>query len=84
MAHFHEWMTAAGGLYLPAQACALCGHGVHHPRHGHRPLHRRQPVAALQRPDEFNADELARRFNVVAKHSIEKQAAAKPRRASSR
>ena len=32
---------------LPAQTRPLCGHGVHHPRHGHGPLHRRQPPAAL-------------------------------------
>ena len=37
---------------LPAQIRPLRGHGVHHARHGHGPLHRREPPAALQRPRE--------------------------------
>ena len=37
---------------LPAQVRPLRGHGLHHARHGHGPLHRRQPPAALQRPVE--------------------------------
>ncbi len=38
---------------LPAPPCPLCGHALHHPRHGHGTLHRRQRTAALQRPDEI-------------------------------
>ena len=41
------------GRAVPAQTRPLHRHGVHHPRHGHGPLHRRQPTAALQRPHEI-------------------------------
>ncbi|MDR0510506.1 MAG: alpha-glucan family phosphorylase [Rikenellaceae bacterium] len=73
-AHFHEWMTSSGGLYLrknspyvatvftthaTVMGRSLAGNGL--------PLY-----GDLQR---FNADEYARMFNVVAKHSLEKTAA---------
>ena len=41
------------GRAVPAQTRPLHRHGVHHPSHGHGPLHRRQPPAALQRPPEI-------------------------------
>ncbi len=75
VAHFHEWMTAAGGLYLrkhaPYVATVFTTHATVMGR----------CIAGNGLPlyndlTKFNADELARRFNVVAKHSIEKQAAA--------
>ncbi len=73
-AHFHEWMTAAGGLYLrsnsPYVATVFSTHATVMGRciAGNRlPLYN-----DLAR---FNADELARQFNVTAKHSIEKMAA---------
>ena len=73
-AHFHEWMTAAGGLYLrkysPYIATLFTTHATVMGRciAGNRlPLY--NDLA------KFNADELARQFNVVAKHSIEKMAA---------
>ena len=74
-AHFHEWMTSSGGLYLrknspyvatvftthaTVMGRSLAGNGL--------PLY-----GDLQ---NFNADDYARRFNVVAKHSLEKTAAA--------
>ena len=74
-AHFHEWMTASGGLYLhdrsPYTATlftthatvvgrSIAGNGI--------PLYKQLP--------ELNANDLARQFNVVAKHSLEKTAAA--------
>ena len=73
-AHFHEWMTSSGGLYLrkfspyiatvftthaTVMGRSLAGNGL--PLYGN-----------LTR---FNADEYARQFNVVAKHSLEKTAA---------
>lgn len=73
-AHFHEWMTSSGGLYLrkkvpfigtvftthaTVMGRSLAGNGL--PLYGN-----------LSR---FNADEYARQFNVVAKHSLEKSAA---------
>lgn len=75
VAHFHEWMTSAGGLYLrqysPYTATvfsthatvigrSIAGNGI--------PFYRQLP--------QLNADDLARQFNVVAKHSLEKTAAA--------
>uniref|UniRef100_UPI004055AE26 alpha-glucan family phosphorylase n=1 Tax=Alistipes sp. TaxID=1872444 RepID=UPI004055AE26 len=73
-AHFHEWMTAAGGLYLrkhsPYIATLFTTHATVMGR----------CIAGNRLPlyndlEKFNADELARQFNVVAKHSIEKMAA---------
>ena len=75
VAHFHEWMSAAGGLYLrkyaPYVATVFTTHATVMGRciAGNRlPLY--SDLA------KFNADELARQFNVTAKHSIEKTAAA--------
>ena len=74
-AHFHEWMTAAGGLYLrrnaPYVATVFTTHATVMGR----------CIAGNRLPlyndlTKFNADELARQFNVMAKHSIEKMAAA--------
>ncbi|MEG2614108.1 MAG: alpha-glucan family phosphorylase [Alistipes sp.] len=73
-AHFHEWMTAAGGLYLrnhsPYTATLFTTHATVIGR----------CIAGNGLPlyndlSKFNADELARQFNVTAKHSIEKVAA---------
>ena len=73
-AHFHEWMTAAGGLYLrlhaPYVATVFTTHATIMGR----------CIAGNRLPlyndlSKFNADELARQFNVTAKHSIEKMAA---------
>ncbi len=75
VAHFHEWMTAAGGLrirkFSPYVATVFSTHATVMGRciAGNRlPLYNDLP--------KFNADELARQFNVTAKHSIEKAAAA--------
>ena len=75
VAHFHEWMTSSGGLYLRkhspyvascftthATVMGRCLAGNGFPLYGD-----------LER---FNADDKARQFNVVAKHSLEKIAAA--------
>ena len=74
-AHFHEWMTAAGALYLrsnaPYIATLFSTHATVMGRciaGNHLPLYNDLT--------KFNADDLARQFNVVAKHSIEKMAAA--------
>lgn len=74
-AHFHEWMTASGGLCLrsiaPYVATLFTTHATVMGR----------CIAGNRLPlyndlTKFNADELARQFNVTAKHSIEKTAAA--------
>ncbi len=73
-AHFHEWMTVSGGLYLrkysPYVATLFTTHATVIGRciaGNHLPLYNDL--------NKFNADELARQFNVAAKHSIEKVAA---------
>ena len=74
VAHFHEWMTCSGGLYLrqnaPYVATVMTTHATVMGRciAGNRlPLY--SDLA------KFNADDLARQFNVTAKHSIEKMGA---------
>lgn len=73
-AHFHEWMTASGGLYLrknsPYTATLFTTHATVMGR----------CIAGNGLPlygnlTQFNADDYARQFNVVAKHSLEKTAA---------
>ena len=74
VAHFHEWMTSSGGLYLQKQlpyvATVFTTHATVMGR----------SIAGNGMPlysdlTTLNADELARRFGVVAKHSLEKTAA---------
>ena len=74
VAHFHEWMTSSGGLYLRRYndyiATVFTTHATVMGRSiagNNLPLYR-----DLQK---FNADDLARQFNVYAKHSLEKRAA---------
>ena len=71
VAHFHEWMTCSGGLYLrkhsPYIATVMTTHATVMGR----------CIAGNNLPlygdlTKFNADDLARQFGVVAKHSIEK------------
>lgn len=74
VAHFHEWMTCSGALYLrkyhdhiatvftthaTVMGRCIAGNGL--PLYG--------PM------DDYNSDEMAARFGVQAKHSIEKAAA---------
>ncbi|MEG1699834.1 MAG: alpha-glucan family phosphorylase [Alistipes sp.] len=74
-AHFHEWMTAAGGLYLrrnaPYVATLLTTHAT---VMGRCIAGNRLPL--YNNLTRFNPDELARQFNVTAKYSIEKVASA--------
>ncbi len=74
VAHFHEWMTATGGLYLrvhdPKIATVFSTHAT---VMGRCIAGNRLPL--YNELNNFNADELAHRFNVVARHSVEKAAA---------
>ncbi|MFI3283167.1 MAG: alpha-glucan family phosphorylase, partial [Rikenellaceae bacterium] len=74
VAHFHEWMTASGGLYLK----------IHDPKivtvfSTHATVMGRciagNSLPLYNELNNFNSDELAHRFNVVARHSVEKAAA---------
>ena len=73
-AHFHEWMTAAGGLYLRRKAPYVATlFTTHATVMGRCIAGNRLPL--YNDLAKFNADELARQFNVMAKHSLEKSAA---------
>ena len=74
VAHFHEWMTASGGLYLrknsPYVATVFSTHATVAGR-----CIAGNGLALYSDLHKYNADDIARRFNVTAKHSIEKMAA---------
>jgi len=70
-AHFHEWMTAAGGLYLRKFAPYVATLFTTHATVLGRSI-AGNGLSLYSDLTRFNTDELARRFNVVAKHSIEK------------
>ena len=73
-AHFHEWMTASGGLYLRENAPYIATiFTTHATVIGRCIAGNRLPL--YNNLTKFNADELAHQFNVTAKHSIEKTAA---------
>ena len=75
VAHFHEWMTSAGSLYLRNHAPYVATvFSTHATVIGRCIAGNRLPL--YNDLHKFNADELARQFNVMAKHSIEKAAAA--------
>lgn len=74
VAHFHEWMTASGGLYLKSihapVATAFTTHATILGRSiagNHLPLYRDL--------EKFNPDALATQFGITAKYSMEKTAA---------
>lgn len=74
VAHFHEWMTASGGLYLQkAMPSITTVFSTHATVIGRCIAGNGLPLYSGL--DSFNADELARQFGVMAKHSIEKAAA---------
>ncbi len=73
-AHFHEWMTSSGGLYLRKHAPRVATVFTTHATVMGRSL-AGNGFPLYGDLETFNADEMARRFNVVAKHSLEKTAA---------
>ena len=74
VAHFHEWMTASGGLYLRKNASYIATVFSTHATVAGRCI-AGNGLALYSDLHKYNADDLARRFNVTAKHSIEKMAA---------
>lgn len=73
-AHFNEWMTGAGGLYIkkyvPKIATLFTTHATSIGRSiagNNLPLYNHLQV--------YNGDQMARQLNMSAKHSIEKKAA---------
>ncbi len=74
VAHFHEWMTASGGLYLRKNASYVATVFTTHATVTGRCI-AGNGLALYSDLHKFNADDLARRYNVTAKHSIEKMGA---------
>lgn len=74
-AHFHEWMTVAGALYLRKEAPYVATLFTTHATVAGRCI-AGNGLPLYRDLSHFNADEVARRFGVTAKHSIEKSAAA--------
>ncbi|MFX0558600.1 alpha-glucan family phosphorylase [Maribacter sp. CXY002] len=74
IAHFHEWMTGAGILYLenmvPEIATVFTTHAT---VVGRALCNSAQPF--YSRFDTYNGDQVANSFNTVAKHSLEKTSA---------
>ena len=74
VAHLHEWMAAAASLYLRDNATYVATvFSTHATVMGRCIAGNRLPL--YNDLHKFNADELARQFNVMAKHSLEKSAA---------
>ncbi|MFR9591272.1 MAG: alpha-glucan family phosphorylase [Rikenellaceae bacterium] len=74
IAHFHEWMTASGGLYLKLHDPKIVTvFSTHATVMGRCIAGNRLPL--YNELNNFNSDELSHRFNVVARHSVEKAAA---------
>lgn len=73
-AHFHEWMTSSGGLYLRHSAPYIAGVFTTHATVMGRCI-AGNGLPLYGELENFNTDELAHRFGVVAKHSLEKTAA---------
>lgn len=74
VAHFHEWMTASGALYLrknmPSIATVFTTHATVMGR-----CIAGNGLSLYSEMQNFNVDELAHRFGVKSKYSIEKMAA---------
>ncbi|MFR9651479.1 MAG: glycogen/starch synthase, partial [Rikenellaceae bacterium] len=73
-AHFHEWMTASGGLFLHTHSPYVATLFTTHATVTGRCI-AGNGLPLYKNMGEYNSDELARQFNVMAKHSIEKAAA---------
>lgn len=74
VAHFHEWMTCSGGLYLrkyfPSVATVMTTHATVMGR-----CIAGNGLSLYGDLSKFDSEELSHRFNVAAKHTIEKAGA---------
>lgn len=74
VAHFHDWVSGAGVLYLKEKAPQIGTlFTVHSTNVGRTIAANRQHLYMDLK--QFNGDSKAREFNIVSKHSIEKQSA---------
>ena len=74
VAQFHEWMTGAGLLYLKGHKLPVATVFTTHATVIGRCIAGNN-LPLYDNMSSYNADEMARRFNVVARHSLEKKAA---------
>ncbi|MEG1634180.1 MAG: alpha-glucan family phosphorylase [Rikenellaceae bacterium] len=74
VAHFHEWMTASGGLYLNKEVPSIATVFTTHATVSGRCI-AGNGLNLYGDLEKFNSDDIANRFNVQSKHSIEKAAA---------
>ncbi len=73
-AHFHEWMTVSGGLYLRKKSPYVATLFTTHATVMGRCI-AGNGLPLYNKLSSYDSDEMARQFNVTAKHSIEKVAA---------
>ncbi|MDD2563423.1 MAG: alpha-glucan family phosphorylase [Salinivirgaceae bacterium] len=74
IAHFHEWMTAAGVLYLEKHASFICTMFTTHATIVGRCIASNHQLL-YKNLETVSSDVKAHEFNVIAKHSLEKIAA---------
>ncbi|GIV35123.1 MAG: hypothetical protein KatS3mg031_2658 [Chitinophagales bacterium] len=74
VAHFHEWMTGAGALYLHEFAPQIGTVFTTHATVLGRSI-AGNGLPLYDKLSQYNADQMARQFNVVAKQSLEKRTA---------
>ncbi|NSW46149.1 MAG: alpha-glucan family phosphorylase [Bacteroidales bacterium] len=74
VAHFHEWMTGTGALYLnnnvPQVATVFTTHATTLGR-----AIAGNGLSLYSQIEEYDPDEIARRFNLISKYSLEKNSA---------
>ncbi len=71
VAHFHEWMTGTGILYLKSHAPQIATlFTTHATAVGRSIAGNRQPL--YKNLNQYNGDAKAREFNIISKHSLEK------------
>ena len=75
-AHFHEWMTGSGVLYLndkiPQAGTVFTTHAT---SLGRSLANNKRPLYSLLNSTEINTDALAQELGIVSRHSLEKLAA---------
>lgn len=74
VAHFHEWMTASGGLYLKKYAPSISTVFTTHATALGRSL-AGNGYPLYDDSVNYNPEEMAKQFGVVSKHSLEKVSA---------
>ena len=74
IAHFNEWMTGAGALYIKKHVPKIATIFTTHATSIGRSIAGNN-LPLYDRLKQYNGDQMARQLNMTAKHSIEKKAA---------